>query len=72
MSDRFLEQRIIKVSVKLSSEVKRGAFSMIPKANDKFGMETADIPTTKENSHVEITNEDNANTFLPYQGYCSL
>jgi len=26
----------------------------------KFATETADIPTTQESSHVEITNEDNA------------
>jgi len=38
----------------------------------KFAMETADIPTTQEISHVKITNEDNAYHFLQYQGYCSL
>jgi hypothetical protein len=26
----------------------------------------------KDNSHIKITNEDNAQNFLPYQGYCSL
>jgi len=35
-------------------------------------MEAADIPTTQENSYVEITNKDNAHQFLRYQGYCSL
>jgi hypothetical protein len=36
MSDRFLEEQIdIKLCMRLSLEVKRGAFSMIPKANDK-------------------------------------
>jgi hypothetical protein len=34
-------------------------------------METVDIPTTQENSHVEITNENNAHHFLRCQGYCS-
>jgi len=31
---------------------------MIPKANEKFPMETADILTTQRSWHVEITNED--------------
>jgi hypothetical protein len=65
MSDRFLEQRInIKFCVKLSLEMEHGAFSMIPEA--------CDVPTTQENSHVEIANEDNAHHFLRYEGYCSL
>jgi hypothetical protein len=33
----------------------------------KFAVETADIPTTQESSHVKITN-DNAHHFLWYQG----
>jgi hypothetical protein len=49
MSEWFLEQRInIKFYVKLSLEVRYDAFNMIPKANDKFEMETSDIPTTRE------------------------
>jgi hypothetical protein len=36
MSDRFLEQQIkIKSCVKLSLEMKHGAFNMIPKAKDE-------------------------------------
>jgi hypothetical protein len=31
-------------------------------------METADIFTTEESSHVEITNEENAHHFLGYRG----
>jgi hypothetical protein len=31
-------------------------------------MVTPDIPTTQESSHVEITKEDTAHHFLPYQG----
>jgi hypothetical protein len=31
-------------------------------------METANIPMTQENSHVGITNENNDNHFLQYQG----
>jgi hypothetical protein len=66
--DRFLEQRInIRFHVKLgknakkiSLEMKHGAFSVISKA--------ADIPTTQESSHIEITNEDNVHHFLRYQG----
>jgi len=38
----------------------------------KFAVETADIPTTQESSHVEITHEDNAHHFLWDQGYCTL
>jgi hypothetical protein len=30
----------------------------------KAAMETTDIPTTKESSHFEITNEDNDHHFL--------
>jgi hypothetical protein len=42
------------------------------KQTAKFAMETAHIHTTRESSHVEITNEDTAHHFLRYQGYCSL
>jgi hypothetical protein len=36
-------------------------------------METGDIRTTQESSHVKITNEDSAHNFLWYLGYyCSL
>jgi hypothetical protein len=56
----------------LSLEIKLGAFNMIPKAEDKFVIEAADIPTTHESSHIEITKEDNAHHFLRYHGYCSL
>jgi hypothetical protein len=38
----------------------------------KFPMETANIPTTQESSYIEITNEENANHFLRYQGSCLL
>jgi hypothetical protein len=31
-------------------------------------METADIPTTQESSHVDITDEDTAHHFVRYQG----
>jgi hypothetical protein len=81
MSDRFLEQRInIKFCAKLrknakkkvSLEMKHGAFNMIRKQEAKSPMVTADITMTRESSHVGITNEDNANHFLRYQGYCSL
>jgi hypothetical protein len=35
-SDRILEQRVnIKFCVKMSLEIKHGAFNMIPKAGDK-------------------------------------
>jgi hypothetical protein len=33
-------------------------------------METDDILTIKESSHVEITDEDNAHHCVRYQGYC--
>jgi hypothetical protein len=35
-------------------------------------METADILTTHDSSHVEITNEDSTHQFLRYHGYYSL
>jgi hypothetical protein len=35
----------------------------------KFEMETAHVPMTQENSHDEITNEDNAHHFLQHQVY---
>jgi hypothetical protein len=31
-------------------------------------VETADFPTTRESSHVEITNEENAFTFFDIKG----
>jgi len=34
--------------MKLSLEMKLSAFNMIPKVNNRFVMETADIPRTKE------------------------
>jgi hypothetical protein len=38
MSNRFSDQRInVKFCVKLSSDMKHGAFNMIPKAKDKVG-----------------------------------
>jgi hypothetical protein len=46
--------------------MKCGAFGMISKANDKSGMETADIPMTQEGLYVEITNEGNAHHFLQF------
>jgi len=53
--------------------MKHSAFSIISKVNSMmFARKTDDIPTTQENSHVEITNEDNAHHFLRYKGYCSL
>jgi hypothetical protein len=36
----------------------------------KVAMETTDIPTTQDGSHVEITNEDDAHHLLRYQRYC--
>jgi len=42
--------------------VKHGTFNMIPKANDNI----CNGNTTKESSHVQITNEDNAYHFLLY------
>jgi hypothetical protein len=67
LNDLFLEQRIsIKFYVKLLLEMKRGAFNMMSKANDK-----ADTVTTEESAHIVITNEDDAHHFLRYTGYCS-
>jgi hypothetical protein len=43
-----------------------------PKQITKFSMETDDVSTTQEMSHVEITNEENVHHFLLYQGYCTL
>jgi hypothetical protein len=41
------------------------------KQTTTFTMETADISTTQESSHVEIT-KGNSHNFLRYQGYRSL
>jgi len=32
--------------------MKHGVFNVIPKVNGTFSMETADIPTIQESSHV--------------------
>jgi hypothetical protein len=62
----FSEQEIsIKLCVIFSLEMEHGAFSMIPKADDK-------VCTNQESSYVEITDEANALHFVSYQGYCSL
>jgi len=42
------------------------------KQTTKFARETANVPTTQESLHVKITNEDNANHFLQFQGYCTI
>jgi hypothetical protein len=60
--------------------MKRGAFSVVPKAHHKicngncqhlqtmtFAIETFDISMTHESSHVKITNEQDAHHFLQYQ-----
>jgi len=38
--------------------------SIPQKQAKKFALETANIPTTQESSHVEVTNEDSAHHFL--------
>jgi hypothetical protein len=61
---RYIEQRIaIMFCIKSSLQMKHCAINMIPKANENFPMETADIPTTQQSSHVEITNEYNTYHF---------
>jgi hypothetical protein len=42
------------------------------KQTTKLSMETTNIPTTQESSHIKITNEDKAHHFLWSHGYCSL
>jgi hypothetical protein len=37
----------------------------------KLSKETADILTTQEGSHFEITNDNNSYHCLGHQGYCS-
>jgi hypothetical protein len=66
VSDRFSEKRI-NINfffVKLSLEMKHGAFNMIPKENTKVFNANIRHPTAQESSHGEITNEDNAHYFL--------
>jgi hypothetical protein len=68
MRDWFSKQQInIKFCVKsrkLSLEMKHGAFSMIPKTDNKISKETADIPMTQESSHIKMINGDNAHHWL--------
>jgi len=52
--------------------MKHDASNMIPKAGDiVFSGNSLQSHDTK-NSHVDITNEENAQHFLWYQEYCSL
>jgi hypothetical protein len=48
--------------------MEHGAFSMIPKGNDKVCSGTADMPTTQGSSHFEITDEDMLITFFDIKG----
>jgi hypothetical protein len=41
---------------------------VILKATYKFAVETTDNPMTQENSHFEITNDENAHQFLRDSG----
>jgi hypothetical protein len=53
--------------------MKRDAYSMMLKANDRFcNANSRHIPITHKSSHVEITNEDNAITFFDISDYFSL
>jgi len=52
--------------------MKHIAFSMIPKANDRIFNGNNQHPNDPKSLHFEITNEENAQLFLEYQGYCSL
>jgi len=42
-------------------------FQYDSESKKEFVMEVADIPTTQESSHIEITNEDSAHNFVQYQ-----
>jgi hypothetical protein len=68
MSDRFLEQRIdIKFYVKYGRRWNMMLLMRIRKQTAKFITETADIPTPKASSHIEITDKENAHHFLRLQ-----
>jgi hypothetical protein len=40
------------------------------KQTRNFAVETVEIPSTQESSHVEVTNNVDAHHFPRYQGYC--